>query len=66
VGGAALQLEGVQCPSVGECQGGKAGMGGWLREYPHIGRGREGGIRGSRGETWKGDNISNVNKENIQ
>jgi hypothetical protein len=41
-------------------------MGGWLREYPHIGRGREGGIRGSRGETWKGDNISNVNKENIQ
>ena len=29
VGGLALGPEGVQCPSVGECQGGKMGVGGW-------------------------------------
>jgi hypothetical protein len=29
VGGVALGSEGVQCPSVGECQGGKTGVGGW-------------------------------------
>ena len=29
MGGAALWPEGVQCPSVRECQGGKVSMGGW-------------------------------------
>jgi hypothetical protein len=29
VKGVALWLEGVRCPSVGECQGGKARVGGW-------------------------------------
>lgn len=49
--------EGVRCPSVVECQGGKAGV--WVRKYPHSGRGtgaRVGwGI--SEGETWKGESI---------
>jgi hypothetical protein len=57
VGGAALGPEGVRCPSVVECQGGKAGV--WVRKYPHSGRGtgaRVGwGI--SEGETWKGESI---------
>jgi hypothetical protein len=30
VGGVALGPEGVQCPSVGEYQGGKVGVGGWV------------------------------------
>jgi hypothetical protein len=30
----------AQCPSVGECQGGKAGVGGWLGEHSHRRRGR--------------------------
>jgi hypothetical protein len=38
--GVALGPEGVQCPSVGECQGGKTGVGGW--EHPHRGRERFG------------------------
>lgn len=29
VGGVALGPEGVVCPSVGECQGGKTEVGGW-------------------------------------
>ena len=36
--------EGVRLSSVGVCQGGKAGMGGWVDEYPHRGRGRGTGI----------------------
>ena len=30
MGGAALDPVGVQCPSVEECQGRKAGVGGWV------------------------------------
>ena len=29
MGGEALGPEGVQCPSVGECQGGRMGVGEW-------------------------------------
>jgi hypothetical protein len=68
MGGEALGPEGVQCPRVGECQGGKIGMGGWVGLYPHRGRGKgEGeGKRGfQRGELERG-NILNVNKENVQ
>jgi hypothetical protein len=41
--GESLGPVGVLCPSVGEFQGGKAGVSGWVREHPHRGRGR--GIR---------------------
>jgi hypothetical protein len=41
VGGAALGPEGIQCPNVGECQGGKMGVGGWVGKHPHRGRGEE-------------------------
>jgi hypothetical protein len=41
MGGQALGPEGVPCPSVGECQGGKTGVGRWLGHHPHRGR-REG------------------------
>jgi hypothetical protein len=30
MGGEALDPVKAQCPSVGECQGGEAGVGGWL------------------------------------
>ena len=46
VGGEALGPEGVQCPSVGEYQGGKMEVGGWVGEHAHRGRGREDGIGG--------------------
>jgi hypothetical protein len=39
------------CPSIGECQGQEAGVGGLVR------RGRRKEERGFRGETRKGDNI---------
>ena len=42
--GAALGPEGVRCPSVGECQGWKAGVDGWVGEYPQRGSGRVDGI----------------------
>ena len=45
-GGEALGPEGVRCPNVGECQGGKIGVGVWVGEYPHRGRGRGDGIGG--------------------
>jgi hypothetical protein len=45
---------------VGGCKSDKAGVGYWLKEYPHRGkeegRGRY-GIGGCGGETRKGDNI---------
>ena len=41
----------VLCPSIGECQGQEAGMGGFWS------RGRERGQEIFRGETRKGDNI---------
>jgi hypothetical protein len=46
VEGAVLGPEGVRCPSVGKCQGRKAGVGGLVGEHPHRGRG---------GGFWKGD-----------
>jgi hypothetical protein len=59
MGGEALGPVKVLCPSIGEWQGQEAGVGG-------LGsRGREKGMGIFRGETRKGDNISNVNKENI-
>ena len=33
VGGEALGPEGVQCSSVGECQGEKTGVDGWVKEH---------------------------------
>ena len=45
VRGEALGPENIGCPSVGECQGGKTGVGGWVGQHPHRGRGREDEIR---------------------
>ena len=42
----ALGPEGFRWPSVGECQGWKVGVGGWVKEHPHRGREREDGIGG--------------------
>jgi hypothetical protein len=33
-----------RCPSVGECEGGEEGVGGWVGEHPHRSRGRGDGI----------------------
>ena len=44
--GEALRPEGIPCPSVGECQRGKVGVGGWVGEHPHRSRGREDRIGG--------------------
>jgi hypothetical protein len=46
VEGEALRPEGVQCPSVGDCKGRKEGVGRWVEEYPHRGRGQGGWDRG--------------------
>jgi hypothetical protein len=55
----------AQCPSVGDTRAWRGG--GWVGgEHSHRSRGRVYGIGGLRGETRKGDNILNVNKENIQ
>jgi hypothetical protein len=49
----------VLCPSVEECQGKEAGVGGLVsREWGE-------GMRVFRGKTRTGDEIWNVNKENI-
>jgi hypothetical protein len=48
VGGEALGPEGVQCSSVGECQGGKKGGGGWVWEHPYRGKRWGGGVEGFR------------------
>jgi hypothetical protein len=53
MGGEALDSVKTPCPSVGEYQGKEVGVGVWV-----------GG--GYQGKTWKGDNIWNVSKENIQ
>ena len=53
MGGEALGPEGVQCPLVVEYQGRKTGVGGWVREHPHRGRGKRDGIGVSKGEIWK-------------
>ena len=47
----------VQYPSVGECQGREAGVGGWVEEHPHRGRGSGDGLGGLVGKTGRGDNI---------
>jgi hypothetical protein len=51
VGGEALRPEDVQCPSVGECQRGKTGVGGWVGEHPQRGWGG-GGRGGGDGMGW--------------
>ena len=53
MGGEALGPEGVQCPSVGECQGGRMGVGGWGSTLIEQGE----GLGVSEGETWKEENI---------
>jgi hypothetical protein len=58
VGGEALGPEGVRCPSVGECLRGKTGVGGWVGEHSHRGRGKEdelGGFR--RGDLERGKHL---------
>jgi hypothetical protein len=61
VGGAVLGLKRVLCSSVGECQGRKAGVGGWVggwvEEHPHRSRGMGDRMEVSKEETWKGNNI---------
>jgi hypothetical protein len=65
VGAEALGFECVQCPSVRQCQGVWTGVGGWGSTLIEAGGwGMGWGI--SEGETWNGENIWNVNKENIQ
>ena len=49
-----LDLRGLDAPLLGNARAGRWEL---LEEYPHRGRGSGDGIRGSRGETWKGDNI---------
>jgi hypothetical protein len=51
--------------SIGEFKGREAGVGWWLGEHPHRSGGR-GYWVGSSGGIRKGDNIWNVNKENIK
>ena len=65
MGGGSLGPVKALCPRVGECQDREAGVGGWVEEHCHRNRGRGRGYGVSRGETRKGDNILNVNKENI-
>ena len=54
MGGEGLQPEGIQCPSVEKCQGGRTGVGG-LESTIILAGGSEQGL--SKGETWKGENI---------
>jgi hypothetical protein len=44
MGGEALAPVKAQCSTVGECQGGKKGVGGWGGEHPHRNRERREGI----------------------
>jgi hypothetical protein len=46
VGRAALGTEGVQYPSVGECQDRKRGVGRWVSVNLHRGRGKVGWHKG--------------------
>jgi hypothetical protein len=50
----------------GDCKCGETGVGKCVGEHPQRGRGRGGGIGVSEGETWKGETIWNVNKENTK
>jgi hypothetical protein len=53
MGGEALGPVKAGCPSVGECQGGKAGVGGWVGEHPHRNRGRGAGIECFQKANWE-------------
>jgi hypothetical protein len=57
MGEEALGLVKALCPSVGECQGREAEMGGWMGGNLHRSRGRGDGIGSFRERTGKGDNI---------
>lgn len=48
-----LGTEGVQCSNVGECQGGKTGVGGWENTFIEAG-GRRMECRVSKGRPGKG------------
>lgn len=62
VRGEALEPESVQCPSVGECLGGKTEVSGCGSTF--IEAGERGWDRAFlEGETWKRENARNVNKE---
>jgi hypothetical protein len=39
------------CPGVRECEGGKAGVGGWLGKHPHRSRGGGDEVEGFLGGT---------------
>jgi hypothetical protein len=69
MGGEALGPVKALCHSVGECQGDEVEVGGWESTVIEA-EGEEmwwdNGLPGSWGQTGKGDNIWNVNKENIQ
>jgi hypothetical protein len=52
VGGEALGPVKAGCPSVGECQGGELGVGGWVEEHTHKSREREDGIGGFQRGNW--------------
>jgi hypothetical protein len=66
VGGEALGPEGVWCPNVWQYQGGRTGVGGWVRSNLIEAGGGRMGYGGSEGETWKGENIWDMSKEYIQ
>ena len=53
VGEEALGSEGVRCPSVGECQGGKTGVSGWGSTLIDAGRGGAPKERPGKGKTFK-------------
>ena len=60
MGGKDLSPRKTQCPTVGECQSGEAGVGDWVArvgEHTHRSREREDGIGFSGGETGKGNKI---------
>ena len=61
MGGEALAPGKALCPNVGECQGRETEVGRWMRGHPHRSRERDDWTGDSKGETWKGDNIRNVN-----
>jgi hypothetical protein len=54
VGGETLRPESIRCPSVGECQGRRMGVGGWGNTLIEV-RGWVGGRGVSEVETWKGE-----------
>ena len=61
VGVEALGPEGVRCPSVGECQGGRTGVSRCVSNLTEAGGSRR-GLGDSEGETLIRENICNINK----